>query len=108
MTYPNRTGRPPINNVLAALVARMTRENPRWGYMRIQGELLKLGHRALMAGSGVDRSWAGSSTSTRPQPETPDQTPWPNSGTRQAAQALGVLHRPLPLVESLGQVSSLR
>jgi hypothetical protein len=29
-----------------------------------------------MAGSGADRSWAGS-TSTRPQPETPDQTPWP-------------------------------
>src|SRR5947209_4921239 len=34
-TYPNRTGRPPIDYVLATLVVRMAQENTRWGYTRI-------------------------------------------------------------------------
>ncbi len=36
----------------------------------------------VRAGSGVDRSWVGSSTSTRQQLETAGQVPRPSSGTR--------------------------
>jgi hypothetical protein len=44
-TYPNRSDRPPIDDAIAALIERMTRENQTWGYKRIQGELLKLAER---------------------------------------------------------------
>ena len=45
-TFTNRAkrGRPPTATELAALILRLAKENPTWGYGKLEGELLKLGH----------------------------------------------------------------
>ncbi len=71
-TYRHRTGRPPIDPELAALIGQLAEQNPTWGYQRIQGELLKIGCRV------------GASTARRvlkmlhipPAPTRSDRTSW--------------------------------
>jgi hypothetical protein len=44
-SHPHRRGRPALAAELRALVLRLARENPTWGYRRIHGELCRLGYR---------------------------------------------------------------
>jgi hypothetical protein len=65
-------GRPRVMGTVEALVVRMASENPRWGYTRIQGALLNLGHRVargtvanILKREGIE-----------PAPTRGKRTPW--------------------------------
>src|SRR6266496_5233454 len=91
-TYPQRKGgRPPTGRALRELVLRLARENPRWGYQRIAGELIKLGFR--ISPSTVRRLLASAGLEPAPRRSA---VSWPAFLRRQAASMLAclrLLHR---------------
>jgi hypothetical protein len=53
-TYPRPIGRPPMRAEIRAMVIRLARENPRWGYQRMVGELKGLG---VVVSATTVRTW---------------------------------------------------
>jgi putative transposase len=83
-TQPRRAlGRPPVEGRVRELVLRFARENPRWGYPRIAGELRKLGLR--VSPSTVRRILLANQLGPAPRRSGPS---WPQFLRHQAATML--------------------
>jgi len=67
-----KVGRPPVSDEIRHLVVRMSTENPRWGYDRIQGALANLGHEMSDQAIGNILKEHG----IEPAPERKRQTTW--------------------------------
>jgi putative transposase len=85
-TYPHRTGRPPAGAEITALIERLATENKSWGYKRIQGELLKVGHQ--VSASTIRRILRALKIPPAPRRDT--DTTWRQFLHAQAATMLAV------------------
>jgi putative transposase len=79
-TARRRPGGPPTATAIKKLVIRMAAENPTWGHRRVQGELVRLGHRdrRLHGMANPSRRWIRSRVSAvraelAPVPHRPSQ-----------------------------------
>ena len=76
----DRGGRPAIPAEAGALILRLARENPRWGYHRISGKLAKHGHAVVEyqdpAADEVGRQHMGAGA--------PAPSSWPHCGSERA------------------------
>ena len=90
-TQPQRSGgRPPVERRVRELVLRLARENPRWGYPRIAGELLKLGVR--VSPSTVRRLLLSARAQAGAAARRPELARLPAPASRERA-GLRLLHR---------------
>jgi putative transposase len=73
-------GRPPLDQEVQQLIVRLARENPRWGYQRIKGELQRLGIR--VSATAIRTTLRRNRLDPAPQPTT---TSWQAFLRQQAA-----------------------
>jgi hypothetical protein len=78
-TYPNRSGRPPLNPAIAALIERMARDNQAWGYHSASKENYSSSATASAHPRSAGSSNCGGSRRHRCEPATP---PGVDSGER--------------------------
>jgi putative transposase len=76
-------GRPPVPDQVQQLIVRFARENPRWGYQRIRGELLRLG--CQISASSISRALRAHGVDPAPRRAS---TTWRSFLRRQAAGIL--------------------